>query len=288
MFRLNGIDYQPCAMFDDPETDLRIWQVEETFPSYAPLYRSSNELGRSLVVFGKGAGRGTTVLVTNTAAVRVQGWRWGPSDGLLRWGVNVVTRIRSEPPGVGNLLSASFDVGGGVNEAHMAGGDSGGAVFIAEGGIWKLAGINFAVDGRFNHTNSGAGFDGALFDVGGLFVGDSASWYFVANQTADVPSAFYATRISRRIAWIDCVLASTTGVNSVLRVTSAQRIGMDMAVQFTTVAGCRYQLQINDRLEGGSWINRGGVITGTGATTSAIDVGGGDAPSRFYRIRLLD
>lgn len=288
LFRLNGVDYQPCAMFDDPETDLRIWQVKETFPSYAPLYRSSNELGRTLMVFGKGGGRGTAVNVTNATTVRVQGWRWGPNDGLLRWGANVVTRIRTGNAGVGSLLSASFDAGAGANEAHMAGGDSGGAVFIAENGTWKLAGINFAVDGSFNHTNSGAGFDAALFDIGGLFVGSPGSWSFVANQTADIPSSFHATRISQRIEWIDCVLANAGGASPPLRVNSAQRMGTDVVVEFTTLAGCHYQLQRNDRLEAGSWIDRGGAITGTGAIMAVIDAEGGDAASRFYRIRLLE
>src|SRR5262245_56014849 len=41
LFRLNGVDYRTIAMFDDPETDLRIWQVDGTFPSFAPLYRGS-------------------------------------------------------------------------------------------------------------------------------------------------------------------------------------------------------------------------------------------------------
>jgi len=288
MFQLNGVDYQPLRMFDDPETDLRIWQVREAFTSYAPLYRSSNELGHTLVVFGRGVGRGTEVLVTNAAIARVQGWRWGSSDGLVHWGANSVSRIRTGPAGVGSLLSASFDSGAGSNEAHMAGGDSGGGVFIAGDGVWKLAGINFAVDGRFNYTNSGPGFDGALFDVGGLYVGDPATWSFAPNQSADVPSAFYATRISQRADWIECVLANTTGLDPGMQVTSAQLVGTIMVVKFTTVAGCEYQLQSNDCLGGGSWVNSGSKISATGSTMEATVPAGGNEASRFYRIQLLD
>ena len=287
LFRLNGVDYQPVATFADPEADLRIWQINGTFPSYAPMYRGSNEVGRPLVVFGRGAGRGAEVLVTNGATMKVQGWRWGANDGRLRWGENIVTEIQTEDPGIGSLLRVAFDATAGVNEAHLAGGDSSGAVFIQEAGVWKLAGMNYAVDSAFSHSSSGEWFAAALFDMGGLFVGDSTNWQLVANRITDIPSAFYATRISRRAAWIDCVLTNTAGTDSPLRLLSTQRMGTDLAVQFTTMAGCRYQLQSSDTLQDGSWVNRGGAITGTGNPMTALDAGGGTASRRFYRIRVL-
>src|SRR5438445_13304562 len=40
---LNGFTYHTVNYFDDPNTDLRIWQVAETIPYYAPLYTRSNE-----------------------------------------------------------------------------------------------------------------------------------------------------------------------------------------------------------------------------------------------------
>ena len=61
-----------------------------------------------------------------------------------------------------------------------------------------------------------------------------------------------------------------------------------MVVKFTTVAGCDYQLQSNDCLGGGSWINSGSKISATGSTMETTVPAGGNAASRFYRIQLLD
>ncbi len=288
MFQLNGVNYQPLETFDDPETDLKIWRISGTFPSYAAVYQATNELGKTLVVFGRGAGRGMDVSVTNSGTVKVQGWQWGANEGRLRWGANVVSSIRAGGTGIGSLLRATFDAAGGTYEAHMAGGDSGGAVFIQESGTWKLAGINFAVDGRFNHTDSGAGFDGALFDSGGLFVGSQAYWHFTTNQSTDIPSGFYATRISQRITWITCVLNQSACTDATVQLTSVRQVGTDLAIEFNTIAGCRYQLERSDQLEGNSWINQGSRITGTGNTMTVIDAKASGATGRFYRIRTVD
>jgi hypothetical protein len=109
--------------------------------------------------------------------------------------------------GVGQLLMADFNYGAGSNEAHLSGGDSGGAVFIKSGGIWKLAGINYGVDAFFSLTGeNGSGFNAAIFDAGGLFYGTDGNWQYITDRTADIPSSFYATRISANAAWIQAVI----------------------------------------------------------------------------------
>src|SRR5204863_8312993 len=118
------------------------------------------------------------------------GWLWGVSDGLQRWGTNVVASIVADQT-YGQLLRASFDSSAGPNEAQLSAGDSGGGVFVfnTTTNHWELAGINLAVDGQFSSSSNGANpFDAALFDTSGLFVqGDQGNWIAAPN-----PSAFYA------------------------------------------------------------------------------------------------
>ena len=131
---------------------------------------------------------------------------------MQRWGTNVVTAIL---PGeviepllgpVGDLLEATFDLGGGADEAHLSVGDSSGGVFILDGGVWKLAGINFAVEAFFNTNSTGPGFYAAITDKGGLYSGQPGSWSQIPDLPADVPTALYATRVAAHLAWIQSVL----------------------------------------------------------------------------------
>lgn len=176
-----------------PGTDLRIVEINETFPTWAPLYSGSDEVGKELVVMGRGTQRGSLLTVGGEA----KGWLWGPGDNVTRWGLNEVTQTVAV--GAAQYLWASFDAAAGFDESHLSGGDSGGAVFLQEGGVWKLAGINYAVNGPWDLDGiaNGNGFNAALFDAGGLYIGsDSQGWNLIPNQAENIPSGFYATRIS--------------------------------------------------------------------------------------------
>jgi hypothetical protein len=91
------------------------------------------------------------------------------------------------------------------NLADLAEGDSSGPVFINNGSGWKLAGIAAAVDGPFSTTDSGDGFEAALFDARGLYYGGSGDWQLITGSEP-VPTGFYATRVSARTAWIDSIV----------------------------------------------------------------------------------
>jgi hypothetical protein len=203
-FTLNGVNYTTTAYFDDSVSDLRIWQVSGTFPSWAPIYRGSSEVGQSLIVFGRGLSRGSAVTVDGV----LKGWQWGSGGGTLRWGQNSVYSVVDGGSYWGSLLYALFQaqdpITGNPNEAHLAVGDSSGPVFINDGSGWKLAGVAAAVDGPFNTTNSGSGFDAALFDASGLYFDDDGTWVLVPGP-GPVPSGFYATRVSVRASWIDSI-----------------------------------------------------------------------------------
>lgn len=215
-FLLGGTPYPVTAVFDDPASDLRIWRVCGTFPAYAPLYTNTNEVNKSLVVIGRGTQRADLVTTTNFLGnIRTNGWIWGLQDGRIRWGENVVAAVVNGDGlfggGLGDLLQATFDAGGVANECHLSNGDSGGAVFIQDGSVWKLAGINYAVDGPYNTSATGPGFSAAIFDARGLYTQDAATGVWQPESTVGppVPGSFYASRISSHVAWIDSVLASS-------------------------------------------------------------------------------
>jgi len=211
-FILNGVAYTTTAVFPDPSSDLQIWQIAGTFPTHAPLYSGApgSEVNLSLVVFGRGTQRGSAVNVGSDP--HLGGWLWGSSDGVERWGTNFIASIENDPT-YGGLLRAPFDATGGLNEAHLSAGDSGGGVFVFNGDTsqWELAGINLAVDGPFSTSPNGTNpFDAAMFDTSGLFVqDDQGKWVTSPN-----PSAFYATEIAAREGFIDSVVMQLTSAVS--------------------------------------------------------------------------
>jgi hypothetical protein len=201
VFTYQGAQYDIRQQFDDPASDLRIYRVLQIFPSFAPLYGGNAEIGKHLVVIGRGTRRGPGIFLNGT----LQGWSWGAGDGITRWGENDVSSI-IPVPSLGDMLFASFDQNGRPNEAHLSSGDSAGALFIDDAGVWKLAGINYAVDGPFYTDAAGGGaFLGALFDKRGFYEGDAPPYAPVTGD-APVPSGFYATRLSSNRAWIDSVI----------------------------------------------------------------------------------
>jgi hypothetical protein len=138
----------------------------------------------------------TTAVVSATVTTNLvsKGWKADASDGVMRWG-------QSQVIAGGCYIVGSFDKNGGANQAYLSGGDSSGAVFIQDNGVWKLAGINYGVDGPFGVTPADA-FYGAIFDVSGLYVGGA----FVPNDGQIYPACFYATRISYRLTWIQSII----------------------------------------------------------------------------------
>lgn len=215
-FHFRGVAYTTTAMFDDTNSDLRLWRICGTFPDYAPLYTLRHEIRKPVVVFGRGTQRGAEVLVSGPLSPSLKGWQWGSWDGVQRWGTNVVSAVLSgdtlAPTNrpVGDLLQCDFDASGGSDEAHLSFGDSSGGLFIQDDTVWKLAGVNYAVDGPYATNASEPGFSAAIFDEGGLYQGDPGDRTLTPDLPADVPGAFYATRVSAHLAWINGVVQSSS------------------------------------------------------------------------------
>ncbi len=222
-FLFQGASYPAIDSFTDPASDLAIWKVYGVLPLFAPLYSASDEVGKSLVVFGRGASRGDALILTNQAGPVLKGWFWGTDDGLMRWGANVVEAVVDGGVGFGPLLEATFDPNTAQDVPCLAGGDSGGAVFLPRGPTWALAGINYAVTGPYNTTNNGPGFEAAVFDGRGLYLGGEGNWQPIPNGPVAEPGASYATRVSAHLAWITNIIAtqSTTVVVPVLQTANA-------------------------------------------------------------------
>jgi hypothetical protein len=123
------------------------------------------------------------------------GWKWGKSDGVMRWGENQVVAT-------GDFLVGEFNPQLGVNVGQLSSGDSSGAVFMQENGVWKLAGINYGVDGPFSTSPDEPSFYASLVDESGLY---SGSYQYPCDGTPK-PSRFFATRISTKLDWILSVI----------------------------------------------------------------------------------
>jgi hypothetical protein len=194
-FVYHGVNYPIVHGFADPGSDLQIFEVTGTLSSYAPLYKRSDEVGRHLVVIGRGTQRGPERIVNG----QLRGWEYGTGDSVQRWGENEVARI------VGGALYALFHQTGLPQEAHLSGGDSGGAVFLNDAGVWKLAGINSDVDQFASGPDGGGLYYAAMFDERGSYRSDGK----LVTGDKPVPSGFYAARISSRISWISSVIGKT-------------------------------------------------------------------------------
>ena len=206
VFNFHGDSYVTIGFHDDPSivdnqtTDLRIWEVEHSkpFPTFAPLSSGAVDLGATATIFGVGAQRGDNF----NLATELRGWKWGNADYRERWGRNVVTGTVDGGDDYGELLYCDFDSPGIADECHLSTGDSGGGLFVLEDGLWRLAGINFAVDGPFRADSMGDGFMAALYDAGGLEYSDGPDWVSVPDEVENIPSSFYCSRISASLPWI--------------------------------------------------------------------------------------
>ena len=144
-----------------------------------------------------------------------RGWRWGAHDRRSRWGVNDVDSVEDLGGSVGELLVFDFDAVLGQEECHLTDGDSGGAVFIKDGPDWKLAGINYSVDGYYDTDavcGDGDHFIAAMFDATGFYIGaDNGgcdNWDLITGGSPEAQSRSYATRVSASKVFIQGVIQS--------------------------------------------------------------------------------
>lgn len=208
VFTYLGTNYTIAQGYYDPTGDFVIWRTHETLPNFAPLYARTDEVTQRVVAIGRGTQRGAAYFLNGTQL----GWLWG-GGGPTRWGENLIDSIY--PNGVTNdLLYVTFDQVGLNDEFIFSSGDSGGAMFIDDGGVTKLAGINYAVDGPFSEVanpTSMQTFLAALYDARGLYAQDETGVWTLITGASPVPAGSYDTRVSTKLFWIANVIAQPVG-----------------------------------------------------------------------------
>lgn len=196
----HGDIYTTIAIHPSPDTDLQIWEVDHAkpFPTFAPLASSAGDTGTVATIIGRGTQKGAPVMVNEM----LKGWAWGAGDNVERWGRNEIEGVLTGNASEGELLYCNFNSPGIPDECHLSVGDSGGGMFVLEGGLWRLAGVNYAVEGPFRTDPAGIPFNAALFDIGGLEEQDGPEWTPVVDGSENVPSGFLCSRISASLSWI--------------------------------------------------------------------------------------
>ena len=194
----SGVGYYNIA-----GTDLNIFKVTGgIFSTYAPLYTGASST-LAFTDIGRGTQQGAAV--TSSGGTVTHGWLWGTQDNVARWGQNTFTgSVNGAPLGLsGTLLSASFRSS---NDITISVGDSGGAAFVDNGGVWQLAGINYAVQsGPFSASPTGSNpFTAALYNMTGYYQqASNGTWVPVTGA-----STFYLSDISADASAIQSVIAA--------------------------------------------------------------------------------
>jgi len=196
-FNFHGDSYMTVAFHDVTATDLRIWKVNpaKPFPTYAPLSSGISDIGGIATVIGRGTQRGSQILLASVP----KGWGWAAEDLVQRWGRNVVEGTTPGGASIGELLYCDFNNPGITEECHLSRWDSGGGLFVLEDGLWRLAGINYAVDGPIRVPPAILETKGAYFDLGGLEYYEDPDWILITDTEDDKPSSFYCSRISAHL-----------------------------------------------------------------------------------------
>lgn len=195
-FEFRGLHYRTLSVTNRPGTDLQVFTVAGRFADFAPLNTGTREVGRPLMLFGRGGRRGE--------AVPERGWWVGEYDGLQRWGTNTVKGVvpANQSPS-GDLLVFDFSGTAGADEAVYSGGDSGsGAFMLDRDGVWKLAGVGYGVEGPYAADTHRSPRFAAFFDTRGLWVGQAPGQEQLPDGATPTGTLGYMTRVSSHAAWL--------------------------------------------------------------------------------------
>lgn len=212
----NGVGLQTFAVKGTPvrlgDSDLRVFEIWETFDDYALLYTKSDEVGKEIVVHGRGIDRDEEVVG--------RGWKWGSyATQKSRWGRN---EVGGSVDVEGNeLLHFDFSDILGKDEVIVSPRDSGGGWFIKDGLTWKLAAVTSSVDASYSSAvipSNQNRFNGAFYNAGGLYIGsDDSGWNLIpvfGRSESPSDSRFYrqtngyGSRISDHAAEIQAIINS--------------------------------------------------------------------------------
>ncbi len=134
------------------DADLRIFQITP-WPDLPPLRIRSDPLPdpatntTDVVMIGFGAHAGDPISVF-PPPTQDDGYLWSTAGKSIRWGTNVIESLEFVSSANTQSFTTEFDQGLPTpHECQVANGDSGGAVFVKNAGVWELAGIMYARTG---------------------------------------------------------------------------------------------------------------------------------------------
>ena len=147
-----------------------------------PLASVSPSTGEATILIGPGRDRGpaTTWQPTPPLPPSIDGYEWG-SGATMRWGTNEIAPSPMLPIFQTISISTEFEEGATPHESQAAVGDSGGALFVENAGIWELAGLLFAIAGFSNQPPNTALYGNATY------AGDIALYRDAILEITSVP-----------------------------------------------------------------------------------------------------
>lgn len=190
--------YKTLQAFDIPNSDLRVIKIDPisgTFPSASivPLYGGTAGTEPSAASFlGYGPHIHGNAVVTGGTP---NGWLWSGPMGLMgdkSFGQNTLVGLAN------NFLSYTFDPVTG-NEGIYGNGDSGGGLFVNNGGNYQLAGVGNGITQFFTldtTSNSFTAINAAIYDANGLYVQDKNGNFVTAASQGITSQLGYASEIA--------------------------------------------------------------------------------------------
>ncbi|MFM7322374.1 MAG: hypothetical protein ACKO5K_12740, partial [Armatimonadota bacterium] len=228
VFVFQGKEHRAVARTEVGNADLVLWQVEGDLPTWAPLHSGLAGDRLRAVVVGRGLAPGEPVV----AAGRRVGWTWGRADGRMSWGDGDLVG-RATLSGGETVLIGAFTPQG----CAVATGDSGGGVFVREGGRWALAGICRSTQRLWRRADdAGTTLVASLWDSRGFVPADSGGR--VSSELLGRPSAWVASRVSDHAVRIRAVIGGRPGPDWHRFVTV-----LGAAVVFGGLTGARWMLR---------------------------------------------
>jgi len=148
------------------QADVELFRIDPYPPlPTLPIRSSAPSLGTSVIMIGNGYDRGAAFSFFPPSS-QDDGYDWDTTTQSLRWGTNAVEEVNLDlelSSSVTRILSTEFTRNAPDHEAQAAVGDSGGAVFIKNGGTWELAGVMFAIAGFQDQPTSTAVYDNLTY-----------------------------------------------------------------------------------------------------------------------------
>ena len=191
---IGGVTYTIDSIVEHPDSDMQIVKLHSgNLSVYAPLYTAAFEIDKTAVLGGYGMGRGAS-LDSPAGSGNIYGYAWdGVGNTTLRWCSN---KIEWYYDSIEDALVCDFDGlgegGATASEGMLASMDSGGGWFIKNGGVWKLAGLSWAIAHHGSEKPYG-----------------SSAWYRdPANPAAAYPDYLVGLRISYFQAWMSAQISS--------------------------------------------------------------------------------